>query len=169
MYINYYHWHSSRKNPHIQEIGSWLPSCTWAACGVASGNPAARGGRPHGHPSFPWRMGTSVGLASQDYSFTHFLLCICWVLTNKSTFSISVFRLWFVFLIWTLAFLIYKFLYTVHLVNQPSLGFMCSWTLRGKFHLLQSKTHLKCQAWGTICYSLNMSWFPWRQCLVPGP
>ena len=75
----------AEKTPHIQEIGSSLPTLTWAACGVASGNPAARRRSPLGHPSLPLRMGTSVGPVTQDHSFTHVLLCICWIFANEST------------------------------------------------------------------------------------
>ena len=60
--------------------------------------------------------------------------------------------------LWTLAFLLYKFLCTVHLVNQLSLEFICSWTLRVKAkRFLRSKRHLRCQARWTIwtCHTFH--------------
>ena len=90
----------AEKTPHIQEIGGSLPTLTWAACGVASGNPAARRGSPLGHPSLPLRMKTGPFIHSR---FTVHLLSLCKWEHNISGLYIYVLFLthefWFLFFI----------------------------------------------------------------------
>lgn len=120
----------AEKNPRIQEIGGSLPTLTWAACGVASGNPAARRGSPLGHPSLPLRMGTRVGPVTQDHSFTHISLCTCWVFANESTIFPAYIYICFVSHTWTLVFIL-SFLKT-YLFILAAFGLGCgAWNLRG--------------------------------------